>query len=321
MGAFEKEENIKYFVNYSKKVFERLGDRVTFWCTINEPTAYTFCGYLPFYCKFPPGNAAGPTGIFRWSTAIRVLRNMMQAHTEVYQSLKKMEYGPQAKIGLVHSYMHFETYGQYHPVENFLTFLLNDFTHIAVIRFLKTGIFTCGTPLLTRQTYVAPEGGLGDFVGLNYYSRTVVHAKLLSWPPSLASVAREGETMTDMEYAIYPEGIYKALHHMAEIGLPIYVTENGIADKEHEDDTRRQRWIKEYLKAVSLAIEDGIDVRGYYYWTLMDNFEWNRGNHSQFGLYTKDRLMKQGGKIYADIVKASRRGKLSEFTKDKIVEQ
>ncbi len=318
-GAFAEEENIKYFVRYAEKVFETLGDRVTYWCTINEPTGYTFCSYLPFYCKFPPGIAAGPLGVLKWATATKVLRNLMQAHTEAYQALKNMEHGDTAQIGLVHSYMNFQTYNPYHLVEKLFPFMLNDFCCDAVIRFLKTGEFNCGTPFLTQQTYSAPPGGLGDFVGLNYYSKTTIHVELLKWPPSIASVAREGETMTDMEYTIYPEGIYKALHHMAEIGLPIYVTENGIADKEHKNDVRRKRWIREYLKAVSLAIEDGLDVRGYFYWTLMDNFEWNRGNHCEFGLYTKDRVMKEGGKVYADIVKACRNGELEEPTDDKVI--
>lgn len=317
-GAFEKEANITYFVRYAQRVFEKLGDRVTFWNTINEPTIYVFCGYLPFYCKFPPGKGAGFAGAFRRGLANRVLRNLMQAHTEVYQTLKQMPHGDAAQIGLVHQYMMFETYNTYHLLEKMVPFMLNHFMRDAVIDFLKTGTFDIGTPGLTRHTYTAPEGGLGDFVAINYYSRAVIHAELLRWPPKIDGDCREGEVMTDMEYPIYPQGLYHALHHMAEIGLPIYITENGIADSAHKDDWRRVRWIKEYLKSVSLAIEDGLDIRGYFYWTLMDNFEWNRGNHSQFGLYTKDRILKDGGLVYADIVKATRRGDLAGPTEDRL---
>ena len=320
-GGFEKEENVEYFVRYSKKVFELLGDRVTYWCTINEPTIYVFQGYLPFNCVFPPGKARGLNKLTSWQLAVKVLCNLMQGHAEVYNALKKMKHGDKAQIGLVHQYLLFESYSSFDPIEKFPGFMLNNFMVDSVIDFLKTGTFDYGIPGITRQVYKAPEGPLGDFVGLNYYSRVRLKFDLFAWPPKIDSAVGKDEIMTDMPFGIYAQGIYKALHHMAEIGLPIYITENGIADDKDTDDFRRVKWVKEYLKAISLAIEDGIDVRGYFYWTLIDNFEWDMGWHCKFGMYNKARELKDGAKIYAEIINKTRNGELEEYTDDYIYDK
>ena len=110
---------------------------------------------------------------------------------------------------------------------------------------------------------------------------------------------------------------------MAQIGLPIYITENGISDKDMTNDFRRKRWISHYQKAVSLALEDGIDIRGYYYWTLVDNFEWDTGWSNKFGLYSFDRdsqvrTLKEGASVYASIIKKARSGDFTGFTDDHV---
>ncbi len=123
-------------------------------------------------------------------------------------------------------------------------------------------------------------------------------------------------TDLDMDYGIYPEGIYRAFHSMKALGVPIYVTENGIADAK---DDRRKFWIQGHLYAVHKAIQDGIDVRGFIYWSLMDNFgkwvmqsviriEWAKGFGMRFGLYevnyeTQQRTLREGAKAYVDIIK------------------
>ena len=134
------------------------------------------------------------------------------------------------------------------------------------------------------------------------------------------------EIMTDMPYPIYPEGLYHAIVELSETGLPIYITENGIDDRD-QDDWRRDKWIREYLKMVSLAIEDGYDVRGFYYWSLTDNFEWDMGWKPKFGLYSvnfdsprKERTLKKGAFRYADIVKAAGKGAYRDHTSDYVAQ-
>jgi len=96
---------------------------------------------------------------------------------------------------------------------------------------------------------------------------------------------RDEDTQTDMPYPIYPEGFYRALKTISTLGVPIYVTENGVAD---QSDTLRPVFIERYVYAMHQAIKDGIDVRGYFYWTLFDNFEWAEGYDMKFGLYEVD---------------------------------
>ena len=110
--------------------------------------------------------------------------------------------------------------------------------------------------------------------------------------------------MTDMPYPLYPEAIYRSIKRVKAIGKPIIITENGVADK---DDNIRSKYIDRYLYAVSRAIEEGADIKGYYYWTLMDNFEWSEGYDMKFGLYevdfkTQKRTLREGSKHFLDII-------------------
>ena len=88
-----------------------------------------------------------------------------------------------------------------------------------------------------------------------------------------------------MGWEIYPEGIYHLLKRLGKLKKPIYVTENGVADAK---DIHRERFIKEHLEWVSKAIDEGVDVRGYFYWSLLDNFEWDKGFWPRFGLVEID---------------------------------
>ena len=125
-----------------------------------------------------------------------------------------------------------------------------------------------------------------------------------------------------MDYALYPEGFYKALHTISTLNKPIYVTENGVADR---GDRIRTLFINRYLYALKMALKDGIDIRGYFYWTLMDNFEWAEGYDMKFGLYkvdfkTQKRSLRKSSKLFSEIVKrrgADERGYIVDMEEDK----
>jgi beta-glucosidase len=300
--GFEKEENIQFFVRFCKKVFETLGAKVHLWCTINEPAIYMFQGYLRGV--FPPGKTS------HISLGLQVLKNLLQAHTQVYAELKHMPHGQAAQIGFIHQYLHFEPYQSWILLiyEKIILSYINYILNSAILEFCSTGKFELTIPFVKTVTYQAPQGQkILDFIGLNYYSRVILKSRLsLSQP--FAPSHYPGEIMTDMPYAIYAEGLYNAIAKVARIGVPIYITENGIAD--YKDD-RRELFLKRYLYALSKAIQDGFDVRGYYYWTLRDNFEWNEGYTMKFGLYkvnfdTQERTLRQGAKYYKGIIKKSR---------------
>ncbi len=296
-GAFEKEENIAYFVRYAKKVFNELGSKVPLWCTINEPGMYAFMGYIKG--DFPPAEKMS------FKKAGMVTKHLLQAHVRAYKALKALPNGQKAQIGLVHSLTQFEPYHEGVGPEHALCYYLNQYMHRAILQFLVTGKFQLNT-ITSSVTYEDPNApSMLDFIGLNYYSHVLVN--LLSLPPQIPAY-RPGDIPTDMPYGLYAEGLYQAIQEVAAIGVPIYITENGIADK---TDDRRELYIKRYLYALSQAINDGYDVRGYFYWSLMDNFEWSFGYSMKFGLYevnfkTQERTLRKGSGYFKEVAQLLR---------------
>ena len=115
--------------------------------------------------------------------------------------------------------------------------------------------------------------------------------------------------MTDMPYAIYAEGFYRAIKLVSKLNKPILITENGVADKK---DNIRSLFISRYIYAMNKAVNEGINVIGYFYWTLMDNFEWVEGYDMKFGLYkvnfsTQKRELREGAKTFIKIVNETKK--------------
>jgi len=297
-GGFEKEENIAYFVRFCKKVFEHLRDKVSLWATFNEPNIYVFQGYDRGV--FPPGKKS------RFA-AVRVLRNMLKAHVCSYKALKTSVKGDTAQIGIVHQYLKFYPYSSWNLLERMPGLLFNDLLNTYIFKFLKTGLFKVKvSPFCEYEYQVTRDHKFYDFIGLNYYSRVIV-----KWQPSLTQLlvpsCYPGEIMTDMPYAMYAQGLYEAIADMSKFNVPIYITENGIADAH---DNRRSQFIKEYIGALRQAMQKGYDVRGYFYWSLMDNFEWDEGYHKKFGLChvdfdTKKATLRPGAQVYRDVIQSS----------------
>lgn len=293
LGAFEKQENIVLFTQFSEKMFNEFSDTVKLWCVINEANVSGFQGYI--YGAFPPAK------VMNFSLAATVLRNLMQAHTETYLKLKSLPNGDTCQIGFVHQYLKFEPYRWINPLESIISKILSlCFVNTPVFNFLKTGTFSPSV-LSSKWDYTAPTSGpIADFIGLNFYSRVLVN-----WgTPS----CYENEIMTDMPYALCPDKFYDAIKDVSTLGLPIYITENGIADKL---DNKRPIYFKKYLGALSRAIKDGYNIRGFYYWTLIDNFEWDEGYNMRFGLVdyntkTGESRLRDSVKLYTDVIIASK---------------
>ncbi len=294
-GAFAHEENIPAFVRFCEVVFGEYQDQVQLWCTINEPEVCAAQGY--FMGIFPPGEKnAQATG--------EVLKNLLEAHTRAYHALKKLPGGQQAQIGLVKNVFQFDPFRRWHFMDGLLARRLNVLFNDAIFAFFQTGNFSFNIPgmVAVQHQNLAAKSSL-DFIGLNYYSH--FHLKFqwdlkqfftFEYPPD--------EIMTDMPYTIYPEGFYRAVHDVAQLGVPIYVTENGIADAK---DDRRAGFIRRYLYALQRAMQEGCPVRGYFYWSLLDNFEWAEGYDMKFGLYqvdfaTQERSLRQGAKALVEIM-------------------
>ena len=139
-----------------------------------------------------------------------------------------------------------------------------------------------------------------DFIGLNYYFHNLINygfSKQFSY-----------EKKSDLEWGLHPEGIKFVLSDLKKYNKPVYITENGLADR---GDQHRAWYIAEILKNVHSVIEDGVTVKGYFHWSLIDNFEWAEGFKPRFGLYevnfqTYERIARSSAQLYADICKNNR---------------
>eukprot|EP00877_Chromochloris_zofingiensis_P007596 jgi/Chrzof1/308/Cz01g10210.t1 len=290
MGGFEKEENIPIFVDWCVRAVELFGKRIHFWATFNEPTCATFLGWITG--MHPPGKTLNVV------TAGRVLINKLKAHTEAYHAIKATPVGAGVVVGLVHHHITFMATGP--SILSALAKYAAEWMQYwwgyeLVHKWMKTGHIEWHVPVFGKWLEWQCPGGKPpcDWFGVNYYSRAVVTWYMKPW-------CLPGEIMTDMYYPIYAEGLYKSLMQAAEYNIPIYITETGIADK---SDANRAHMIDSYMQAALRAMKDGADVRGVYYWTLLDNFEWNAGYLMEFGLYgwrpdgSVDRKLKAGAKM------------------------
>ena len=299
IGAFEKKENISYLVSFSERVFDKYSDRVKYWCTINEPGVVAVQGY--FTGMFPPGEQNS-------SKTAHVFKNLLESHVQIYHALKSHINGSKVKIGIVKNINQFEPWRRYHLFDWLFTIALNHIFNWSTINFLKTGKLKFRIPGLMWLTHKNLEAKNSlDFFGLNYYSHNHIKFNLFKKDYSELKYHSK-DIMTDMPYTIYAEGIYRAIELVSCLKVPILITENGVADK---DDNIRSEYITKYLYAVSKAIDDGYNVVGYYYWSLMDNFEWAFGYDMRFGLYHVDfnnqkRTLKKGSEKFVDIVNHGR---------------
>jgi beta-glucosidase len=294
-GGFEKEENISYYTEFVSKVFLNYGNRVHYWTTFNEVEIFATQGYM--MGEFPPGKKEA-------KVAGTVLLNVLKAHVLAYKLIKKLPYGEQSEIGIVKDIFLFEPKNRLNLLDWLTSYFINDSFNDSSLDFFETGEYHFYIPQQANITYTDKDAPNNvDYMGLNYYSHlsTVFNTN----DPSKMTSAVAGEEMTDMNYSFYPEGIYLAIQRMARIKKPIIITETGIADA---DDTKRGKFIKRVLYSVSEAIKDGYDVKGFYYWSLTDNFEWALGYSKRFGLYkvdykTQKRKLRKGSEEYQKIIK------------------
>jgi beta-glucosidase len=265
--GFEKRENVKYFVRFVEYVTRKLGKEVDYWVTINEANVYTGNGY--FIGCFPPGKRGKILLYFR------VLDNLAVAHKLAYSAIHAKF--KESRVGYSHNYPYFEAYNKNSLLDKLASNLSEYVTNTYFLNKVKDKI---------------------DFLGIQYYVRIRIDFKIggsfFYLADELGIENLDPDTQkSDIDWEIYPNGIYMVLKRARKYRVPIIITENGIADRK---DQFRKEFIKEILKGVHKAIGDGIDVRGYIHWTLMDNVEWHLGRFPRFGLVEidyKDKLKRK----------------------------
>jgi choline kinase len=216
-----------------------------------------------------------------------------------------MKNGDGCQIGLVKNINIFDPYRRWNPLHRFQANLLDGMFNRCWIQGLKTGRFK--PPSALRSVSVDGLKGSSDFIGVNYYTHLLA-TPFMPTKVEIDPLIRPWEERTDFRYPMYAEGLKRAFEMVASLGLPIIVTENGVAD---DDDDMRPEHVRRHLQITSEAIANGHDIRGFYHWSLMDNFEWAEGYEQCFGLYhvnfeTQERTLRDSGALYASIVQSHR---------------
>ncbi len=272
-GGWTNVKSAWYFKRYVSFVAENIGGLVDLWITINEPEVYVDMCYH---------KAIWPPQEKNTKKALWAYLNMALAHRMVYKFLHKKLKNPQ--VGFAMNVISFASYRKH----RFLELL---YVHLAD-RFVNHSFYD-----LTKNKH--------DFLGINYYFRVRLKQKDDGWLPETEGITEGERDKSDVGWVIYPHGIFDVLMDLSDFNLPIYITENGVAA---QDDCKREKFIVDHLTEIYHALKAGVDVRGYFHWSLLDNFEWEKGFEPKFGLVDVDlktfkRTIKPSGELYAKIAK------------------
>jgi len=270
-SPWHEDRSVSKFTDYVRKMVDSLSD-VRYWITFNEPNVLLLGGYL---------DGCMPPGIKDQTSYVRASVNLLRAHGEAYDLLHTKI--PEAQIGIAHNMVVFSPYWRWNPLDQFLSKMAHQYYNRSFLEALRTGHLRIRFPIFKKLEINLPVQGKLDFLGVNYYTR--IHLQFNPFRRMgvvLRYEDREGYGLTDMGWEIYPRGLEKILREASKFGLPIMITENGIATR---DGQKKERYIKSHLDILEECLKKGMDIRGYFYWSLMDNYEWLKGLDARFGLY------------------------------------
>ena len=311
-GGWPARMSVDAFVEYADVVSRALGDRVKNWITLNEPFVSAIDGYLE-------GQHA--PGIRDQHQALATSHHLLLAHGKSVPVIRKnspdsnvgitLNLGPQMPAspsvadraratwldGFINRWYLDPLVGRGYPQD-----IVDEFG--AAMDFVQSG---------DLDTIAVPV----DFVGVNYYTRHIMRSEMLNEKENEPITVFPNDEHTEMGWEVYPEGLYLTLGrlHFNYVFPAIYITENGAAFKDQVvdgqvHDPQRLSYIKRHLQQVQRAIEAGMPVRGYFAWSLLDNFEWAYGYAKRFGLIyvdyeTQQRIPKSSSKWYAQVIRAN----------------
>ena len=324
-GGWLDPDTVGEFRKYAAYLGWKLGDRADYWNTLNEPMVQVTNGFANVPGLF---GSYWPPGVFSFTGAIAALINLERANTVAYDALKRFDRADadgdrrDARVGPVMNMVAFTPADQTSPGDQQATehadYLFN--------RLFLNGVVNGDVDGNGNGTIEPAEAGLharkADFIGVNYYFRGRVTAAgaplspaipVLDFLPSVSyrtpstpAAPPCPTTCSELGSEIYPHGLRQVLETAGSYRLPVYVTENGIADA---DDDQRPAYLVDHLRQLRLAIrKDDVDVRGYFQWSLVDNLEWVYGYAPKFGLYSFDpgtlrRTARPSARLYGRIAK------------------
>lgn len=321
IGGFAHRDGARHFADYAEVVARRLGDRVDHWITLNEPWVHATFGHIT--------GSHAPGRRNPWAY-LRAVHHQLLGHGLAAARLKALF--PAAQVGISLNLTPF-----YPMSDTGADRAAADMADQLVNRLFLDPLFHGRYPdaLWGKLRVFHPKIHPGDmdviahpldFLGVNYYTRTRVrHHRLVPlfrlWPENLPAAAVNGRGVSGVEYSkmgweVYPAGLFELLFRLKqEYGNPtIYITENGAAfddappvDGRIHDDARLA-YLEQHLAVTAAAARVGVDVRGYFVWSLIDNFEWTHGYDRRFGIVyvdfeTQQRTIKESGYWYADLIR------------------
>jgi beta-glucosidase len=294
-GGFAAPEAPIRFARYAAACVEALGDVVTWWVTVNEPMVVAVLGHLEGL--WPPGERS-------LRRTLAALRGLLRMHAAGAQAIAatSAHHRRSAHISVAHHERRLVPRDASSPVDRAVAkvpdFLFNRW-------FLRSCVAGRMLRPVGAGEVVPGLAGSLTYLGLNHYTSEAVSFDLGA--PGMLFARHEavpGLPLSSAGWAIDAGSLQRALSDLAkEFGLPILITENGVAD---ENDELRPAFLRDHLGAVVDAIDSGIDVRGYMYWTAWDNFEWAEGYTKRFGLISVDRetlerIPKPSAAVFAEI--------------------
>ncbi len=297
MGGWENRKSVELFSKYARFVVSQLGDLVNDWITFCDINITLICQYL--WAWFPPGKRDA-------NILIKAIKNVIRSHISVYQEIHKVReennFPGETLAGLA---LHLRAM---EPLRNnFSDKLANKFAKYFSQDMILTGMTTgkFGFPL-GFGGYPAGKGKFYDFIGINYFTRSIVRFK-----PSVKDLfcelgVKENAEVTEGQWEIYPEGMYHVCkEYYKKFDAPIFIVQNGLMEKVEK---KRPRIIYENLKNVAMLIEEGIPIKRFYIWTLIDIFECHQGESMKLGIVENDfetqtRTIRKSGYLYGEVCK------------------
>jgi beta-glucosidase len=294
LGGWETEAVVPLFEKFVRKVVEALKEYCSLWCTINEPNVYAVGGYLSD--TFPPGKK-------NLRLAMSVLANMARGHAAAYRAIHALQ--PEARVGYAWHYRPMVPARPWSPLDRLVRNIQYNGLNITFPSAVSTGVMR--TPI--GRTRIPEAKGTQDFLGINYYSVDTVAFDLRK-PDELFGrrfYPKDADLSDSGFNANTPEGLFDTLKWAVHLypDLPLIVTENGI---ECADDHIRPRYLAQHIHQMWRGVNFNWPIKGYFHWSLVDNFEWERGWTQRFGLWgldveTQARIRRPSVDLYAAICK------------------
>jgi len=276
-GGWLASDAVQIFERYTAKATQFLGADVRLWITINEPMVYIYKSFF---------EGAWPPGVKSSHESLCVLKNMLIAHTRawwiIHRCYESNHWGD-VWVSIAKNLIQFDPCRKHLLRDRCMTRIRDWFYNDLSFDALTNGYFFF--PGFAAE--FLPFRDTLDFLGVNYYFRDFIRFERMTSEDPMGQICdkdhhqSEIASMTQMGWEVRPEGLYERLLALRKYKKPVLVTENGIATM---DEDQRERYIADHLSYLRQAQKEGVNVWGYLHWSLLDNFEWDKGFAPRFGL-------------------------------------